>query len=82
MWLRSAFAVAQIGLSVLLVTTAARLGETFLELYRRQLLFRVAQVVTAKVPFNWTTPNERLFDSEPPALSNGSPPCPASPRWG
>lgn len=58
--LRMAFAVVEIALSLILVTTAMRLTESFLERSKTPPGLRVAGVVTASVPFPWTVNETRL----------------------
>jgi putative ABC transport system permease protein len=58
--LRSAFVIAEVALSCLLVTTAVRMAESFVELAKRSEKFRTAQTFAVTIPFEWTTPNARL----------------------
>ncbi len=58
--IRTIFVMAEIALSVLLVTTGVRLGQAFLEISQRPLGFRTAQVLTVTVPFAWSDPNQRV----------------------
>lgn len=58
--IRTIFVVAEIALSVLLVTTGVRLGQAFLELSSRPFTFRTDDILTVTVPFTWTEDTNRL----------------------
>jgi putative ABC transport system permease protein len=58
--LRSGFVVAEVALSCLLVSTAVRMAETFVEMSQRPLAFQTSQTYAVAIPFEWTTPAERL----------------------
>ena len=62
--IRTIFVVAEIALSVLLVTTGVRLGQAFMELAQRPLSFRTDEILAVTVPFGWTDSSERISTFE------------------